>query len=74
MLLFIRLDFCNSLFYGIPKYFIYRLQNEQNTVAHIVTNSSRFSQITPTLKSLLWLPLFIQLISKYVALCNKLFL
>ena len=47
-----HLDFCNSLFYGLPKYSIHRLQKVKNTVAHIVSNSSRFSLITPTLKSL----------------------
>ena len=30
----------------------------QNTVAHIVTNSSNFLHIIPTLKSLHWLPIF----------------
>ena len=52
------LDFYNSLFYGLPKYSIHRLQKVQNTVARIVTNSSHFSHITPTLKSLRWLPIF----------------
>ena len=42
-----RLDFYNSLFYGLPKYSIHRLQKVQNTVARIVTNSSHFSHITP---------------------------
>ena len=45
-----RLDFCNSLFYGLPKYSIHRFQKVKNTVARIVSNSSRFSQIIPTLK------------------------
>ena len=53
-----HLDFCNSLFYGFPKYLIYRLQIIQNTVARIVSNSSRFFHLTPTLKSLHWLSIF----------------
>ena len=52
------LDFCNSLFYGLPKYSIHHLQKVQNTVAQIITNSPHFSHITPILKSLHWLPIF----------------
>ena len=52
-----RPDFCNSLLYGLHKYSIHRLQKVKNTVARIVTNS-HFSHITPTLKSLHWLPIF----------------
>ena len=47
---------CNSLFYGLPKYSIHRLQKIQNTTASIVTRISRFTHITPILKSLHWLP------------------
>ena len=34
-LVYSRLDFCNSLFYGFPKHSIHCLQKVQNTVAHI---------------------------------------
>ena len=50
-----RIDYCNSLFYGLPKYSINRLQKIQNSVARIVTHTSRSSHITPVLKSLHWL-------------------
>ena len=50
------IDYCNSLFYGLPKYSINRLQKIQNSVARIVTRTSRSSHITPVLKSLHWLP------------------
>ena len=53
-----RLDFCNSLFYSLPKYSIHRLQKVENTMARIVINSFHFSHVTPTLKSLHWLPVF----------------
>ena len=56
-----RLDFCNSLFYGLLKYSIYFLQKVQNAVARIVTNSFNFSHITLTLKSLHWLPEFFRI-------------
>ena len=61
------LDFCNSLFYCPSKYSIHRFQKVQNTVARIVSNSSHFSHITLTVKSLhSGFQYFIILISKYV--------
>ena len=51
-----RIDYCNSLFYGLPKCSINCLQKIQNSVARIVTRTSRSSHITPILKSLHWLP------------------
>ena len=53
-----RVDFCNSFFYDLPKYSVHRLQKVQKTVTRIVTKSSHFLHITPTLKSLHWLPIF----------------
>ena len=52
-----RIDYCNSLFYGLPKYSINRLQKIQNPAARIITRTSRSSHITPVLKSLHWLPI-----------------
>ena len=55
-----RIYYCNSLFYGLPKYSINHLQKIHNSVARIVarivTRTSRSSHITPVLKSLHWLP------------------
>ena len=51
-----RVDYCNSLFYDLPNNSIHRVQNVQNTAAHIVTRSVRSSHITLVLKSLHWLP------------------
>ena len=47
-----HLDYCNSLFYGLPKYSSIHCLQKQNTTACIVTRTSRFSHITPILKSL----------------------
>ena len=47
-----RLNYCYSLFYGLPNYSIHRLQMVQNTVARIITRSVRSSHVTLILKSL----------------------
>ena len=53
-----RIDYCNSILYGkYPKFSLYRLQKVQNSVASIVTRTSRSSHITTLFKSLHWLPI-----------------
>ena len=49
-------DYYNSLFYGLPNYFIHHLQKVQNTAAHIFTCSVCLSHITPIFKFLHCLP------------------
>ena len=51
-----KLDSCNSLLYGLPKFLIDRLQNVQNSAARLVTREKKFQHITPILKQLHWLP------------------
>ena len=50
-----KLDYCNSLYYNLPAYQIDRIQSIQNCLARTVCRTSKFSHITPTLKSLHWL-------------------
>ena len=38
-----KLDYCNSLLYGVPKYQILRLQRIQNVAARLVTATSRYA-------------------------------
>ena len=44
-----RIDYCNSLVYGIPDYRINKLQRIQNTAARLICQQSRFCHITPLL-------------------------
>ena len=50
-----RLDYCNSLFRSLFKFNLHRLQSIQNSAARIVTNSSKYTRITPVLGKLHWL-------------------
>ena len=52
-----RLDYYNSLFRSLSKVNLHRLQSIQNSAARIVTNSSKYTRITPVLKKLHWLPI-----------------
>ena len=52
-----KLDYCNALLHGLPKYQLQRLQYVQNTAARVVLQMSRFDQITPVLCELHWLPI-----------------
>ena len=51
-----RLDYNNSLLYGLPKTLLHRLQVAQNQAARLVTRTRRREHITPVLRSLHWLP------------------
>ena len=48
----VKLDYCNSLFYGLPEYLIYRLQSIQNAAARFITFTKKRDNTTPILKQL----------------------
>src|SRR6184192_2022968 len=53
-----KLDYCNSLFNGLPDLSLHRLQLVQNALARVVVPTVRRSHhISPTLRSLHWLPI-----------------
>ena len=52
-----KLDCCNSLYSGISQANLNKLQRIQNSMAHVITNTSKYQHITPTLKKLHWLPI-----------------
>ena len=51
-----RLDYCNSLFFGISEGLMNRLQSVQNAAARLVTGTRRSDHISPVLRQLHWLP------------------
>lgn len=54
-----RLDYCNSLYYGISKNQISRLQVVQNAAARFLKGGKKFDHVTPFLRSLHWLPVLL---------------
>ena len=56
MLIFSRIDYCNSLLSGIAKGTINRLQLVMNAAARLLTRTKMREHITPVLASLHWLP------------------
>ena len=51
-----RMDYCNSLLYGVSNQHLRRLTSLQNACARLVTRARKFDHITPVLMRLHWLP------------------
>jgi hypothetical protein len=51
-----RLDYCNSLLYGISDNLLRRVQSVQNAAARFITGTRKYDHITPVLRDLHWLP------------------
>ena len=53
----VRLDYCNSILYGLPDNSLYRLHKILYTTSRILARLPRFSHISATLFDLHWLPI-----------------
>ena len=66
-----RLDYCNSLLYGLPKYQICKPQRVQNTAARLISNTGKYDRISPVLYNLHWLTLFYLIYFKILTVTFK---
>jgi hypothetical protein len=66
-----RLDYCNSILYGITSANMLKLQRVQNALARVVSGKRRFDHITPTLVDLHWLPIKERIMHKIGTLTFK---
>ena len=65
------LDYCNSLFYKLPKYQIEKLQHVQNSAARLLISVPKHHSITPHLKDLNWLKVEYRIIFKIALITYK---
>jgi len=62
-----RLDYCNSLLYGVSDELLQKLQVIQNAAARVVTGAKKVDHITPVLHELHWLPVRQRIMQVYVS-------
>ena len=66
-----RLDYCNSLLAGCPKYLLTKLPKVQNNAARLIFRTTRSTHVTPMLHSLHWLLIEQRIKYKISLLCFK---
>ena len=66
-----RLDYCNSLLYGVSEDLLRRLQSIQNAAARFITGARKYDHISPVLRDLHWLPLRQRIIFKIATLMHQ---
>ncbi|KAF7238810.1 hypothetical protein EYD10_14545 [Varanus komodoensis] len=66
-----RLDFCNTLYVGLPLKTVWILQLVQNRAARLLTGTGRYVHMTPVLCQLHWLPIEVRAQFKVLVMTYK---
>ena len=66
-----KLDYCNSLLYGLPESVTDQLQRCQNNAARVITLTRKYDHITPVLHDLHWLTVKFRIQYKILLLAYK---
>ena len=66
-----KLDYCNSLYFGLPQTQMSKLQYVQNAAARLITHTHKYDHITPILEELHWLPIKYRIMFKILLLTYK---
>ena len=68
-----RIDYCNSLLYGVNEYEISRLQKLQNSCARLIFGKKKRESVSEVLNTLHWLPIKERICFKILLLVFKFF-
>ena len=66
-----KLDYCNSVLYGLPAKQLSKLQRLQTSAARLVTKSKRRDHINPVARQLHWLPINQRIVFKVLLITFK---
>ena len=66
-----RLDYCNVLYYALPKNIQKKLQRVQNRAARLTKGTKKRERITPVPIELHWIPIKARIEFKILTLSNK---
>ena len=66
-----HLDYCNTLFIGLPECDISRLQQIQNICVRLVLHKEQYYSTTECLKTLHWLPICLRIKHKLITIVYK---